>query len=100
MNQTAETEAPLQAVLSDASRRTGVALAALKVVGVERVTWPDGSLGCPAPDRLYTQALVPGYRIRIDANGDLLDYHASLHGAPSQCPPGRVRPPLNDKARM
>lgn len=81
----------IQAALADAARRTGIDAAALKVSSAERVTWLDGSLGCPEPDLLYTQALVPGYRIRIKAGGETLDYHAGTRGAPQLCPPGRAR---------
>ncbi len=43
----------------------------------ERVTWPDGALGCPRPDEGYTQALAPGYRIVVETpDGDVV-----LHGA-------------------
>ena len=81
----------IQAALADAARRTGIDAAALKVASAERVTWLDGSLGCPEPDLLYTQALVPGYRIRIEAGGETLDYHAGTRGAPQLCPPGGAR---------
>jgi hypothetical protein len=63
-------------LLEDAARRSGVSVQQLRVLVVESVTWPDGSLGCPQPDRLYTQALVPGYRVRIEAPGlPPLQYH-------------------------
>lgn len=81
----------IQAALADAARRTGIDAAALEVTSAERVTWLDGSLGCPEPDLLYTQALVPGYRIRIEAGGETLDYHVGTRGVPLLCPPGRAR---------
>lgn len=81
----------IQAALADAARRTGIDVAALKVASAERVTWLDGSLGCPEPDMMYTQALVPGYRIRIEAGGETLDYHAGTRGALLLCPPAHAR---------
>jgi hypothetical protein len=42
---------------------------------------------------MYTQALVPGYRVQIRAGGQDLDYHASRMGLPALCPPGRAVPP-------
>ena len=54
-----------EAVLADASERTGVEVAELEVVESIAITWPDGSLGCPEPGMNYTMAPVPGYRIRI-----------------------------------
>ena len=85
--------APVQAAIADAARQTGVAAADIQVVSVENVTWLDGSLGCPEPDMMYTQALVPGYRIHIEAGGKLLDYHADAHGQLLQCPPERAVAP-------
>ena len=68
------------AVVSDAAQRTGRRKADLVVESAEPVTWADGSLGCPAPGAMYTMALVPGYRIRVRAGEEVLDYHASERG--------------------
>ena len=89
-----------QAALADAVRRSGLAVAALRIVSAERVTWFDGSLGCPQPGLLYTQALVPGYRIRIQAGAAMLDYHAGLRGAPRLCPQGQAQEPLAHASRI
>jgi len=75
-----------EAVLADAARRTGRAKSSLVVQSAESVTWSDGSLGCPQPGVLYTQAMVPGFRIRIRAGEQVLDYHASRRGYFVLCP--------------
>lgn len=97
-------EAPMQsiveAVLADAVERTGLGRDALEVLGAEAVTWPDGSLGCPRPGMEYTQALVPGYRIRIRAGERILDYHANRRGYWILCPDGAAQDPLPDAAKM
>jgi len=49
---------------------------------------------------MYTQALVPGYRVRIRAGGKELDYHAGRTGAPVLCPPGRAIPPAAGDSRI
>lgn len=41
--------------------RLGVAPAAVALVSLTPMTWPDGCLGLPAPGRACTQALVPGW---------------------------------------
>ena len=85
------------AVLADASKRTGIEVTKLEVVESVTVTWPDGSLGCPEPGMNYTMALVPGYRIRIRADQQVLNYHASARGYWVFCPVGRaVDPALRD----
>jgi len=85
--------------LADAARRTGRDRSALKVLSSEAVIWPDGSLGCPQPGMSYTMALVPGYRIRILAGADVLDYHASRRGQLVLCPLGRSVEPVVDDSR-
>jgi hypothetical protein len=47
---------------------------------------------------MYTQALVPGYRIRIAAGSQMLDYHGGREGPPSYCPTERVTPPVASAA--
>lgn len=80
--------------LNDAAQRTGLPSKQLTVVSVEPVTWRDSALGCPEPGMLYTQALVAGYRITIEAAGKSLDYHADQHGRVLLCPPERTVAPL------
>ncbi len=86
----------VEAALADAARRTGRDASTLQVVSAEAVTWPDGSLGCPEPGMNYTMALVPGYRVRIRAGAEVLDYHASRPGYLVLCPPGRSVDPVPD----
>lgn len=64
----------------------------------EPVTWGDGSLGCPMPGRLYTQALVPGWLIVVREGGRELRYHASQRGQWLLCPAGRAQRPLPGEA--
>ena len=82
-------ESMVGAALDDAARRTKLDRSRLEVISKEHVTWTDGSLGCPQPDVMYTQALVPGYRIRIRAGAEVLDYHSGRRGRPVLCPPSR-----------
>ena len=86
--------------LTDAVRRTGLKRTELEVLSAEAVTWSDGSLGCPQPGMMYTQALAPGFRIRIRAGAETLDYHAGRRGAPMFCPAGRVLPPVSNNAAI
>lgn len=86
------------AARSDALHRTGLADAQVRVVSAEPVTWRDGSLGCPQPGMAYTEALVPGYRIRVLAGDQELDYHASAGGQLVLCPAGRAVDPLPSSA--
>ena len=83
---TTEMQTIVDAASADAARRTGMPVAQLVVASAESVVWADGSLGCPAPGMSYTMALVPGYRVRIRAGMQSLDYHASNRGYLLLCP--------------
>ena len=87
-----------RAVVADAARRFQVAKSAVVLVRAEQVTFPDGSLGCPQPGRMYTQALVPGYRLVARSAQGEIRYHADSRGnvvtcdpAPGQTPRDAVR---------
>ena len=81
----------------DAAKRTGLEQASLRVESAESVTWADGSLGCPQPGMSYTMALVPGYRVKVRAGEQTLDYHASQRGHFFLCPAGRSEEPVRDE---
>ncbi|MFO7960400.1 MAG: hypothetical protein R6U94_05595 [Nitriliruptoraceae bacterium] len=71
--------------IADAAERTGLAEDDIEVEDLSMVTWSDGALGCPEPDVMYTQALVEGYRIVLDADGRQLVYHGALGDDPFLC---------------
>ncbi len=71
---------------ADAAERAGVSVDEVTFVTFEMVTWPDGSLGCPEPDQMYTQALVDGYRIVLEADGERYVYHGAIGDDPFYCP--------------
>lgn len=58
------------------------------------VTWRSGAMGCPEPDMMYTQALVPGYRILLRAGKSVHAYHGARGSAPFFCPAERAGEPL------
>src|SRR5690606_33367882 len=47
----------------------------------EALIWPDVSLGCPIPNRIYDTTPTPGYRIFIAVDGVEYEYHTDLEGA-------------------
>jgi len=67
-------------IVADAAGRLGVDPADVRVVDAHEETWSDGSLGCPEPGMMYTQALVDGYQVIVEANGTRLDYRGSGPG--------------------
>jgi len=78
---------------SDLARRIEIEAAEITVIDAGFVTWPSSALGCPESDMMYTQALVPGYRIRLRADGALHHYHGADDKPPFYCPAERVTDP-------
>jgi hypothetical protein len=88
-------EAPLELleqIVNDLSRRTGVSSTQIVVVQDQQVEWNDGSLGCPKAGEFYTQAIIPGYWILLEADGTQYDYRAGSGGSFLLCERGI--PPL------
>lgn len=81
-----------RAVADDAARRFNVAASAVVLTRAEQVTWPDGSLGCPEPGQMYTQMLVPGYRLTAKTTAGELVYHADSRGNVKTCAVGGQPP--------
>ena len=78
----------LDRILADAADHSSVAADAIEVIRAEAVEWSDGSLGCPEPGMLYTQAIEPGYQVILDADGAELDYRATASGTFRLCESG------------
>ena len=74
-----------QAVVADASRRFQVTEDAVVLASAEKVTWSDGSLGCPQPGRSYTQMLVPGFRVTATTTAGRMLYHTDTRGNVVTC---------------
>ena len=72
--------------VADLAIRLKVTNSEIELVSVEAVTWQDGSIGCPEPDRSYTQALVEGHRIVLDHGDRVYLYHSGAGRPPFLCP--------------
>lgn len=81
----AEFAAVAEPARADLAGRLGVEESAIDVVSVESVTWSDGSLGCPQPGMVYTQALVEGSRVVLSHDDRFYDYHAGTDKQPFLC---------------
>lgn len=53
----------------------GISAKEIEVIKVEEVEWPDTSLGCPEPGKVYTQVITPGCRITLEAGGETYEVH-------------------------
>jgi len=86
-------QAILEAILKEATASAKVGRDQLVVVRAESVVWNDGSLGSPEPGMMYTQALVNGYWILIEAAGRTYDFRVGSGGSFRLCPAGQGHPP-------
>lgn len=78
-------DSPADLAVLDLSERLEIPVEDIKVLSEESVTWRDGSLGCPKPDMMYTQALVEGMRIILQAKGKDYAYHSGQGRPPFFC---------------
>jgi hypothetical protein len=71
--------------IQDLANRLTIPPEEITLVDVVEVVWRDGSLGCPKPGMMYTQALVEGMRIRLVVGERIYHYHSSKRGQPFLC---------------
>ena len=67
----------IEPVVAEVAKLAGVPTDLVTVISAEEVTFSDGSLGCPQPGMVYTQALVDGYKIVAEAGGKTYDFRGS-----------------------
>lgn len=80
----------------DLARRALVKPETITVVSSTEQQWPDGSLGCPKPGEMYTQMIVPGYRVVLQAGGEKYAYHSDQRGKFVVCANGLALPPAKE----
>jgi hypothetical protein len=73
----AQTAALAAQAEQDLSQRLGIAAEEISLVTIESVDWPDASLGCPEPGKMYAQVITPGHRFILAAKGQEYAYHAN-----------------------
>ncbi len=74
----------------DLAKRLSINPDQIDLVSAESVTWSNGSLGCPQPGIMYTQALVDGLRIQLRVGSRVYEYHSGGSRLPFLCEkPGR-----------
>jgi hypothetical protein len=73
------TPAQLAAVTA-LSENLGLSAESIKLVSTEAMEWPDGCLGVQEEGVMCTQAIVPGFRIILEANGREVEYRTNEDG--------------------
>lgn len=62
-------------VVQDLAKRQSLDAAQITIQSREAVQWSDSALGCPAPGFAYLQVITPGYKIVLEAEGNVYNYH-------------------------
>jgi len=86
-------EQQLAAALADLASRAGVAADAITVTRASIVNWGSGAVGCPEEGMAYTQAIVPGILLLLEAEGVIYRYHGRATGDAFHCPDDRAEAP-------
>ena len=61
----------------DLAGRLGVGESEIRAETVEEADFPDMALGAAAKDEMSGQMITPGWRIRLQANGQKFEYRAN-----------------------
>lgn len=78
-------DALLDAVIAEAARQEGVEPDGVRVLTVERRTWPNGALGCPRAGEMYIQVVQQGYRVVLAIGTQEPDYRITDDGTVRRC---------------
>jgi hypothetical protein len=70
-------ESLLEKIRQDAARLSSTAPEDVRITSARAVVWSDGSLGCPAPDQAYTQAVVKGFHVLAAVGLRKFDYRVA-----------------------
>ena len=76
---------PEMAAREALAERLGVAPDTPLLIVFEPRDWPDTSLGCPEPGRVYAQVITPGFRLvfehTVGTEAQLFEYHTNEDGS-------------------
>lgn len=75
----------VESAIADAAERFDVDPMVVAVAGALRVTWSNGAIGCPEDGMMYTEALVDGYLLTLEVDGQRVAYHGAAGQPPFLC---------------
>ena len=66
-----------------------IQVAQIKTISIEERDWPDGCLGIREPNVQCTQAIVPGFRVMLEAGGGRYEVRTNATGSQVRINRGR-----------
>ena len=79
--------------IADLAAQTGVAEDAITIREARNVNWGSSAVGCPKDGMNYTQQIVPGVLLLLEADGKIYRYHGRAASDPFHCPDERAEAP-------
>ncbi len=70
-----------QAAVSRLSSTFNLSPDQVSILSTEAVSWPDGCLGIQRPGMMCTEAIVPGYKIVLQAGGEQYEFRTNESGS-------------------
>lgn len=61
----------------DLAQRLSIPASHINLAEFMEVEWSDSSLDCPQPGMSYLQVITPGYRILLEVNAQVYEYHSN-----------------------
>jgi hypothetical protein len=83
----------ISGAVADLAARIGIEAETITVKQARAVSWGSSAMGCPEKDKSYTQAIVPGVLLFLEADGILYRYHGSTGSNLFYCPDERAVAP-------
>jgi hypothetical protein len=71
--------------VADLAQRLSIPATQITLIEATPVVWSDASLGCPQPGMAYAQVPEDGLRIRLQAGGQVYEYHSGGARDPFLC---------------
>lgn len=68
------------AAQADLAQRLGLPAEGVTILSVEPAQWPDACLGLPAPDEACAEMIVEGFRVVLEAEGQIYTYRTDMEG--------------------
>jgi hypothetical protein len=72
-------EEAIQKAREDLAQRLGVSESDIESQAVDEADFPDTALGSSVADEMSGQMITPGWRIRLQADGQTFEYRANQH---------------------
>ena len=67
----------IEIIKTDLANRLAIPIEQIALAEATEVEWSDSSLDCPQPGMEYLQVITPGYRILLQADDQIYEYHSN-----------------------